>query len=72
VGRISTLITFICRNPKHQTITNEVSSPITVNGRSWAFCRSGVADDHDWQEVAGVTLEELTRSPGPQESRAEA
>jgi len=55
------LITLVCREPGHQGEPDELSNSITVVGREWCYCPSGLKDGHAWEGIEGTTVEALRR-----------
>jgi hypothetical protein len=59
------LFEFICRAQAHQSRPSADAkrpvNPITIHGRSWAYCPCGAETGHDWQQIEGLSLEEVMR-----------
>ena len=74
VGRrwvVEGLITLVCRDPGHQGEPEELSNSITVVGREWCYCPSGLSDGHVWEGIEGTTVEALRRTARPSEARVQ-
>ena len=65
------LITLVCREPGHQGDPEELSNSITVVGREWCYCPSGLKDGHAWEGIEGTTVEALRRTTRPSETRVQ-
>ena len=65
------LITLVCREPGHQGDPEELSNSITVVGREWCYCPSGLKDGHAWEGIEGTTVEALRRTIRPSETRVQ-
>lgn len=65
------LITLVCREPGHQGEPEELSNSITVVGREWCYCPSGLSAGHAWEGIEGTTVEALRRTARPSESRVQ-
>jgi hypothetical protein len=59
-----TLIHYFCRHPDHQKLARDpiddpAANPITLYEKEWAFCPSGAKQDHQWDRIDGLTVDEL-------------
>lgn len=55
---------FRCAEPAHQRSVEPsiTRNPITVHVGRWAYCASGSAGGHAWEEITPAALEELRRN----------
>ena len=65
------LITLVCRELGHQGEPGELSNSITVVGREWCYCPSGLSEGHGWEAIEGTTVEALRRGARPSETRVQ-
>ena len=55
------VIRYVCRNKAHQHARSEVTSPVTLHDKEWAFCPAGFIGEHTWERIEGTTLDALRR-----------
>ena len=51
-------IDYVCVAAAHSATVRDSSDTLVHDG-SWAYCRAGVVEGHQWHRVAPVAIEEL-------------
>ena len=64
---MANLIKFVCEVDHGVPTRSGFAPTLTVREGSWAFCRGGGHDQHEWQELSAADSIEHLRSVRPQE-----